>query len=220
MLKLVREADIFSILNALFGFLAIFSVLQNEIRFAISFILLAVLSDGADGIVARKKKNGPLGEFLDPAADFTSFCIAPCLLVISQYYSIFTNYIDVILLGFLFVFIIFGLIRLTAFPSIKKDNFFVGLPAPAAGLVITLLTYLKVDIMWLILGIIFLSSAMISRIGFPKTNNKIGAVAAILIIFTVIMGSYYHNFFPILLLAALISYIIAGPLYIKKSMPS
>lgn len=224
MIKLVTLADFFSILNAVFGFFAILFVSLDEldvslrVRFAVSFILLAVLSDGIDGIVARKGKNGVLGDFLDPVADFLSFCVAPSMLFFSLYYSNSLDYIDVLLLVCTVVFIVFGLIRLSAFHSMKKQSFFVGLPAPASGLIVALLAFVHVPILWFLPVIILLPLAMISNLKFPKTDKKVGIVATVLILLTLILGGYYYNIVPNVLLFTLAIYVILGPFYVKKKL--
>ncbi len=65
MIKLLSVADVISLTNALFGFLAILMLFSSEMNLAFSFILLALLADGLDGIVARKTRKGELGEYME-----------------------------------------------------------------------------------------------------------------------------------------------------------
>ena len=72
MIKLLSIADVVSLTNAILGFLAILMIFSNETRLAFSFILLALLADGLDGIVARKLGKSDIGEYLESMADMTS----------------------------------------------------------------------------------------------------------------------------------------------------
>ena len=72
MFKLLSIADGISLLNASFGFLAILSLFSGifssdelRIRVSFSFIVLAIIADGLDGIVARKTTHGQLGEYME-----------------------------------------------------------------------------------------------------------------------------------------------------------
>lgn len=218
MIRLVRQADLFSILNALLGFLAIFSILNNNIRLAVSLILVAVLSDGLDGLIARKKGKGTLGEFLDPVADFLSFCVTPLILVLNIHYSGEFSLIESALFISIFSYLIFSLIRLTAFNSLKQRHSFIGLPTPAAGMIVTLVTYIGLTKLWIIPVMLILSILMILSISFPKTDNKIGIIAAILIFLTILLDKSYHEAAPLALLTALLIYVVLGPLYLKKKL--
>jgi phosphatidylserine synthase len=54
-------ADIVTLTNAVFGFLALLMVFSNQIQLAASLILLGLIMDGLDGIVARRMGNGQIG---------------------------------------------------------------------------------------------------------------------------------------------------------------
>ena len=81
MLNLITIADLFSLLNAFLGFFAIIFALLDEIWISFYFILLAILADGLDGIIARKVNHGELGEYFEAMADMTSLGIAPAIFV-------------------------------------------------------------------------------------------------------------------------------------------
>ena len=80
MIKLISFADIISMINACLGFLAIVMLFLKEMQLSLSFIFIAILTDGLDGIVARKTRNGELGEYLEAMADMTSLSIIITLL--------------------------------------------------------------------------------------------------------------------------------------------
>ena len=217
MVKLVSVADVITLLNACFGFLAILMLFLDEVRFAFSFILLALLADGLDGIVARKLGVGKIGDYLEAMADMTSMAIAPMMFVFKTYHeSIASDAFFYVLLAILILFLICSITRLASFHIMKKDNFFTGLPASASTIFLIIAAFLEVKLLYILPFIVLLSFAMISRIRFPKLGTKIDVIATILIFLTIILGSSYYNIAPILLFTALAIYAVVGPLYVNR----
>ena len=219
MLRLLSIADIISIINALFGFSAIIMAFLGEIWLSFSFILLALLADGLDGIVARKTKQGKLGEYLEAMGDMTSLGIAPAFFVFTTYYEniCYCNYYRIYLVAALIIFLSLNIIRLASFHIMKKDNYFVGLPASVGTIIILVLAYLEVEFLYLLLVIILVSLTLVSNIKFPKPGLKINGIAAILIILTIILGKNYYGIAPLLLLIAILIYAVSGPAYLLRS---
>jgi len=219
MIKLLSVADGITLINAIFGFFAIVMVFLGEIRFAFSFILLALLADGLDGIVARKISKGDLGEYFEAMADMTSLGIAPAVFVYSIYHDMvswcpfYHSYLVIALI----VFLSLSIIRLASFHVMKDEKFFVGLPASASTIILLILAYFKVEFLYILLVIIIVSFAMVSNVRFPKLGYKIDAVATVLIILTLIMGKSYYGVAPMLLLIAIVVYALGGPVYLWKS---
>jgi CDP-diacylglycerol--serine O-phosphatidyltransferase len=220
MIKLLSLADIITIMNAVMGFLAILMVFSNQFQLAAAFILLGLLADGLDGIVARRMGNGQMGEYLETIADMISLSIAPLVLLYKTYYDVVVAQFSLhLLLGVVLVFsLICSMIRLSSFSLLKEKHFFIGLPTSASAVFLVLTSFLKLDVRYILPFIVILALAMISSIRFPKPGLKMDLVAAVFIIATILLDSMYNNIAPLLLLAALVSYIIVGPfyLYIKK----
>jgi len=218
MIKLLSVADVVSLTNAILGFLAILMIFSHEMRLAFSFILLALLADGLDGIIARKTRKGELGEYLEAMADMISLGIAPAFFVYNTYHSVVSDhlYYHILLVVVLIIFLSLGIIRLASFHIIKEENFFVGLPASASTIFILILSFLSIEFMYILPFIVIVSIVMISPIHFPKIGLKINAFAAVLILATLIFGDMYNNFAPLLLFSALAVYAILGPVYVKK----
>ena len=112
--------------------------LEGNIEAALYFILLAVFLDAADGKLARFLDcASPFGAELDTLADFFNFGIVPGVLLYNTLY-IGTEYDS---LGFLATLVLavccalrlarFNLSVKTSDVSLKKDDHFVGVPAPA-----------------------------------------------------------------------------------------
>ena len=112
--------------------------LEGHLETALAFILIAVFLDAADGKLARFLDTAsPFGAELDTLADFFNFGIAPGFLLYNTLY-IGTPAAN---LGWLaaLVLAVCCALRLARFNlsmkdttvSLAKDNFFVGVPAPA-----------------------------------------------------------------------------------------
>ena len=224
MIKLVSIADIISLTNAIFGFLAILFLISDliateemRLRISFSFILLALLADGLDGVVARKTRKSDIGEYLESMADMTSLNIAPAVFIYVVYHDLVSCciYSHIYLLMALVVFLLFGIIRLASFHLMRNDKLFIGLPASASTIILLVLVYFEVEFIYILPAIIVISLAMITNLSFPKPGYKINVVAAILIFLTIIIGKSYYGFAPILLFASILIYSIAGPFFTK-----
>ncbi|MEE9440750.1 MAG: CDP-alcohol phosphatidyltransferase family protein [Candidatus Thermoplasmatota archaeon] len=220
MIKLLSVADVVSLTNAIFGFLAIIMIFSNEMRLAFSFILLALLADGLDGIVARKIRKGELGEYMEAMADMISLGVAPAFFVYNTYYdTVLDNmFYHGLLVAVLIIFLSLGIVRLASFHIIKEEKFFVGLPASASTIFIIVLSFLKIEFMYILPFIVVISFAMISPLRFPKTGLKINAFAAVFILVTIIFGGIYYNFAPVMLFFVIAAYSIIGPIYVRKKL--
>lgn len=97
---------------------------------AVLFILLAVVADFADGLVARAMHTfGPLGKELDSLSDLVSFGVAPCVLVWS---SLRDAGMDGWWLWSLALIPVCGAVRLAKFNiDTRQTTSFLGLPIPA-----------------------------------------------------------------------------------------
>ncbi|RLI66220.1 MAG: hypothetical protein DRO67_01480 [Candidatus Asgardarchaeum californiense] len=224
MIKLLSIADIVSLINACFGFTAIIVLFSNlsfsdemRIRLSFSFILLAILGDGLDGIIARKTHASKLGEYLEAMADMTSLGIAPAIFIYTIYYNLVASciYCYGYLIFALIIFIVLSVIRLASFHIMKKEDFFVGLPASASTIILLIVSYLKIEYFYILPIIVIISFIMVSNIRFPKLNIKMDTIATVLILLTLIMDKMYYSIAPILLLLAIISYAIGGPFYLR-----
>jgi len=219
MIKLLSIADIISIFNALFGFLSIIMIFLNEIHLAFSFILIAIIIDGIDGLVARKTKHSNLGEYMEAMGDMISLAIAPALFVYYNYSKdilMQNNLQHLIMILILTLFISFNMIRLSSFHIMKEKKFFIGLPASASTIIILIISYLKIEFIYILIIIIIISIVLISKIRFPKPNNIINIIATVLIILSIIIGTQFNAITFYLLLFSIIIYILLGPIFIFK----
>jgi len=223
MINLVSFADLLSIFNALFGFLAMLVLfidsLEMRIHISISLILLGLLIDGLDGIIARKFGSSSLGEYLESMADMTTLSIAPAVFVFYIYFDVIDAniYHYIYLLLALALFLGFAIIRLASFHIMKKDKIFVGLPASASTIILLILAYFEVDFIFILPAVIIIGAFMASNIHFPKPDLKINAFAAFFILLTIAFNKNYYGFAPILLFTGILIYAIGGPISLKLS---
>lgn len=212
MIKLLKPGDTFSVLNLLFGIISMIFVLHGDFRLALIFILLSLLSDGADGLIARRLGNGKLGENLDSIADFSSFSISPSLLTISIHQ-------DFIIIPFILLYVACSALRLSSFYMFKRRKVFVGMPTPAAGVTIAISSTVFQNA-WFVIAIMFtLSLLMVSSIPYPKQDRTIGVTASVIIVLYIISSflpnERMHIFSSYLLLISCLAYLTFGLLYVK-----
>jgi len=224
MIKLLSIADVISLTNAIFGVLAILFLFSSlgtceefRLRASFSFILLALLADGLDGIVARKVGKSDIGEYLESMADMTSMVIAPAAFIYYVYSESFgfLFYRHIYLLFALILFLSFGIIRLASFHLMKKEKYFIGLPASASTIILLIISFFKVEFIYILPAVVIIGAATVSDIKFPKPGIRINAIATVLIILTLIMYNSFQRIAPLLLLSAILIYAIGGPIYTK-----
>lgn len=216
MISLLSIADIISLLNANLGFLSIIMAFSGQLRLALFFVLLALLADGLDGIVARKTKHGVLGEHFEAMADMVSMGLAPLVFVYATYQNEISScvYFQIYFYVAVILFISLSTIRLSSFHVLKDKKFFIGLPASAGTIIILVLSLLKINYIAEILLILLVALFMVSPIKFPKTGLKINSIATVLIILTIIFEKSFSNAAPIILLVAILIYVTGGPLHL------
>ncbi len=181
-LKLIKPADIITLINAMLGFASIMMTLSKQFESALVLVLIAVITDGADGAVARYSGYGILGANLDSLADVISFGAAPATLAFV--------FLDKGALAFVFsgFFLVCGTLRLARFNVAGKKDGFEGIPITAGGLVVALFLLIKdyvpyFEYMFALL-LFVLSLLMVSTIGYPKLKNPaILAPMALLLFF-------------------------------------
>jgi CDP-diacylglycerol--serine O-phosphatidyltransferase len=218
MIKLLSIADLISITNAILGFLAIIMIFLNEIHYSFSLILLAIIADGIDGLVARKTKHSNLGEYMEAMGDMISLEIAPSLFVYQIYVKDIINSNNILqhifLITVLIIFLFFNVLRLSSFHIMKKKKIFIGLPASASTIIIIISSYLMIEFFYILIIILIISFALISNIHFPKPNYIINIIAAILIIIAITLGTNYNAISLFILLLSIIIYSVFGPIYL------
>lgn len=153
--------NLFTLLNLIFGCLAIVAILQNgiviqydadgsqlvdipeKIGMASLFIGLAAVVDFLDGFVARLfKASSEMGKQLDSLADVVSFCVAPSMILYQFLRMSMAREEDGLTASILwlvpaFILAAAGAWRLAKFNIDDSQSYgFKGVPTPAVGLVV------------------------------------------------------------------------------------
>ena len=184
--------DVISILNLVFGFLAILMVIDNHLTYASLCILVAVVFDSVDGWVSRKLNREDkfgFGKNIDSLADIVSFGVAPSVILyyIGLGISDWAGYLMAIIAVLTLV---CGMLRLTRYNVISdKINYhgFIGFPIPGTAIIIATY-YLSGLFNVAVAAILMLFAAylMISTIRYPKVDNYyiigFGAVMILLLL--------------------------------------
>ena len=171
-LKLIKPADLITLLNALLGFASVIMTARGRIEEALVLILLAVIADGADGAFARYSGTGVLGANLDSLADVISFGVAPAAAAF-----IFLSNLGSPAWAFSGFFLICGILRLARFNVSGKKDGFEGIPITSGGFIVALFllagSYVPYVEYVFPLLLILLALLMVSTIGYPKLKNPI-----------------------------------------------
>lgn len=205
-------SDAISLLNLVFGFLAILMVIDNHLTLASLCILVALVFDSVDGWVARKlerKDYFSFGKNMDSLADVVSFGAAPAAILYSlgSGMSDWSGYLVTIVC---LIVLVCGMLRLARYNVIAdriQYKGFIGLPIPAAALILS--TYYLSGLFNITIAcilMVFASYLMISTIRFPKFDNiyllGIGALMILILISPINIYLYGVN------LPALIIFVI------------
>ncbi|CAF2850666.1 unnamed protein product [Rotaria sp. Silwood2] len=146
--------------NLTCGLFSLIMAMNGLYRFASLFIILAAVCDYFDGRVARMfRVTSDIGAQLDSLADVVSFGVAPTILAHSiKPWSFF------MIIAFI-SFPLAGAWRLARFNVHPTHEYFIGLPIPAAGIVVALLALFSFVSPLIMIGLALL---MISPLQMPK----------------------------------------------------
>jgi CDP-diacylglycerol--serine O-phosphatidyltransferase len=161
--------NIFTIGNLFLGIVSIIFVFNNEPEIAAMLVIVAMLTDGLDGRVARALNvTSEFGKELDSLSDVISFGVAPAFIVYSVAFQDFNSPAAWIATA---VFPICGALRLARFNVISGiPGYFIGLPIPAAGGVLATMAlfYKELSTPMLLIAELILSFLMVSNIKYPN----------------------------------------------------
>ncbi|MDD3492954.1 MAG: CDP-alcohol phosphatidyltransferase family protein [Candidatus Thermoplasmatota archaeon] len=208
---LLSFADSFTVLNGMLGIFAIFLLLSGHLRWAFSFILLAVLADGLDGTVARRYGSS-VGLYMDEFADTISFCVAPAVMVFVAYdasFSVSLHNVALLFAGGLFV--LCGMLHLVRY-HLGEEPYFVGITTPAAALTVVAISILGLP-WWMAVGAMVAHAVLlVSPLPYPRLEGWLAAPAVAVIVVAAALA--HHEEVVYLLLAGSLAYAVLGPPYV------
>ena len=140
--------SIFTLVGLCAGLTAIRMGIEHRWDLAVAALVFAAVLDGIDGRVARLlKASSRFGAELDSLADFVNFGVAPAIIMFNWALE------DLHSLGWIavLVFAVCAALRLARFnvsldaaeTPAWKSNYFVGVPAPAAAIILLLPIYVQ-----------------------------------------------------------------------------
>ncbi|MFP6638161.1 MAG: CDP-diacylglycerol--serine O-phosphatidyltransferase [Nitrospinaceae bacterium] len=167
--------SLFTTGNVFCGFYSTVAVLNEEFYFAAWAIVIGMIFDGLDGRIARlTKTTSAFGEQYDSLADIVTFGMAPAFLVYSWVLKPFGR------LGWMaaFLFLLCAALRLARFnvskPEVRSECF-IGLPSPAAAIVIASIVIAFEDLFAtrinpfiMVMVVYILAFLMVSNIKYPS----------------------------------------------------
>ena len=162
MSNLVKLADIFTLINVIFGLAAIFFAINKEYIYVVASLFLAVIFDYFDGKLARKLgQQNVFGKELDSLADTVSFGVAPAIFGFSLIQT------PLAIISFT-IFLFCGVLRLARYNIMNIPNAFAGMPITLNGIIIPALFIFNVPVTFYPYIYIFLGILMVSSIRFIK----------------------------------------------------
>lgn len=203
--------SLFTILNAVCGFISIIESSAGHFDQACYFIVYASLFDAFDGVVARAlRTSSEFGVELDSLSDAISFGVAPSFLLYSFYFHSFDG-VGIFLSSLILTFTTIRLARFnTELVGFDKSVFY-GVPTPLAS--ITIISYIlffhniiftsEFSGIAITALVIILSILMVSKFRYPtlpkfsKKNShkdKIKLIALIIIVIISIITKGYAVF--------------------------
>jgi len=161
--SMIKISDLFTLINVVFGLVAIFFIIQKNYNFAMISFILAVVADYFDGKVARKlKQQNTFGKELDSLADTISFGVAPAIFGFSLIQT------PLAIVSFT-IFLFCGILRLARYNIMHIKEGFEGMPITLNGVIIPAMFLFKVPInyypyIFIILGILMISSLRVKKV--------------------------------------------------------
>ena len=162
-IQLIKLADVFTLVNVIFGLVAIFFSIKNNHDLAIAALFLAVVADYIDGKIARRlDQQNIFGKELDSLADTISFGVAPAIFGFSLIQT------PLAIVAFT-IFLFSGILRLARYNIMHAKDGFEGMPITLNGIIIPIIFLLDVPIefypyIYIALGILMVSSIRFRKI--------------------------------------------------------
>lgn len=213
----LSPADLVTILNAVFGFLAVAVLVRHwaahpaeladgiqagELKLAGALIGCGALCDVADGIVARRTWRSGLGDHLDGMADTVTFGVAPALLVAVAGFA-FPSPLDVLALAAAAAHLLAVILRLarhSAAPHAPSDGF-VGVTSPLGAIGAIAVIALDLGPALTIAGVLLVAGLMCGRFRYPHQTRP--AVMAIAVAFACCAVAVLSGLMPLRLASGL-----------------
>lgn len=157
-------------MNFISGFLAIIMGIKGSLGLALLLIMLAAFFDLIDGRIAYSlDAASEFGKELDSFADLVSFGVAPAIVLhhVLNSAHFAEPYLELIIPV---IFLMCGIFRLARYNVLNIKDYFVGIPIPVAGIILTASCYYMKSSHFFLITLIslILSILMVSTIKVPR----------------------------------------------------
>lgn len=218
-MKMMKIADIASLLNAISGMLAVLAAYYQKPILTAALLILAVVFDAIDGPLARRYPSDTdeiFGETMDSLADVISFGVAPSLIIMILYNNMLMIIPTILLISC-------GILRLSRYNTIityqtGPTKTFIGVPIPVSSFMLSIILLSGINNSYIVLIIMtIIAVSMITSFKYTKIKNKtILIISTILTLITLCIPLNTLLFkIPSILLILMIMAYIFSPIYIK-----
>jgi CDP-diacylglycerol--serine O-phosphatidyltransferase len=244
LLTKITIADLFTLMNGVFGFLAIMYII-DKLFFAASLLICGgMVMDSLDGMLAHRfGSQRTIGRYLDSISDSITFCMAPAVMLYGIFYNppqrlAWFSMQNALVLLAAAIFAVCGLLRLARFiGKHSTEPMFLGLPTPAAALGMIVFCNLFGGGMTHGLSLMYqpavpiglaavLAMVMISNFPYPKLMvcmiYLMSAIVAVCMLALLLASLYWYSLFPMVkqvltwfVLGLFLFYLLGGPVYEK-----
>lgn len=221
--------NLFTVGNLFLGIIAIILAFNSgadnkNAELAAIMVIVAMLLDGLDGRVARAlNAQSEFGKELDSLSDVISFGVAPAFIM----YVVAFQTLEASALAWIVtaIFPICGALRLARFNVVTGiPGYFIGLPIPAAGSVLSTLALFhnEIPIPVLLVCTVILSGLMVSTVKYPNFK-KVGLpktalwLTPVIVAAAVTLAIIYPGLLSKLIFIPLVLYALYGLNGLKKN---
>ena len=175
-------ADVVTLGNAVFGFLAVCRLAsayigsggrpieRRDLAAVVVLLMCAATCDLFDGLVARRFGGSRLGADLDNLADVISFGFAPAFFIFCWAGADAGN---PMVLGAAALVLVAVVVRLARFANVSMaDGRFMGMPCPLGAMSILTIVLLDPPQVPGLIGMAFIAYLMVSRLEYPKPHGN------------------------------------------------
>jgi CDP-diacylglycerol--serine O-phosphatidyltransferase len=211
------RADVVTLCNTVVGFAA-GVVAISDLRLAARILLVAVIIDALDGLIARSTESSNVGPLLDSITDVISFGMTPSLFVyillsgaLDATLSDPVLYMAVVLVSSLYA--VFSVLR-TAFYTvyIEGSDERPGM-ANTLGAILLGTAYLSgvTDPFAIAIGMAVLSVLQVAPIAYPKPSARIAVPMGVVMTGAACLPLLYERIAPRLMFGIAVLFLLAGP---------
>lgn len=182
-------ADVVTLGNAVFGFLAVCRLAsaminsggqpidRRDLTVVVVLLLCAATCDLFDGLVARRFGGSKLGAELDNLADVISFGFAPAFFIFCWAGANASSPLVLAAAALVLVAVVVRLARFASVPAV--DGRFTGMPCPLGAMSVLTIVLLNPPMVPGLIGMAFIAYLMVSRLEYPKPrgNSAIAVLA-------------------------------------------